>query len=174
MYEIFAGFARLIPMPIYEFFCTPCNTIFSFYSSRINTDKVPACPKCSRKLQRQMSVFATIGRAKEEDDNPFPDLDESRMESVLGELAREAENVNEEDPRQLAGIMRKFSEKTGLELGGSMEEALARLERGENPDEIEEEMGELLESEDPFSLMQKKARPAGRRPPQRDETLYEL
>lgn len=161
-------------MPIYEFFCTSCNTIFSFYSSRINTDKIPDCPKCGKKLKRQMSVFATIGKAKEDDDNPLPDLDESKMERVFGEIAREAENVNEDDPRQMARIMRKFSEKTGLELGGSMEEALARLERGENPDAIEEEMGELLEGEDPFSFMQKKGKLVARRAPQRDETLYEL
>ena len=161
-------------MPIYEFFCAPCNTIFSFFSSRINTSKVPDCPKCSKKLKRQMSVFATIGRAKENDDNPFPDLDESKMESVLGELAREAENVNEDDPRQMARLMRKFSEKTGLELGGSMEEAMARLEKGENPDEIEQEMGELLEGEDPFSILQKKRKLARERKPRRDETLYEL
>ena len=96
------------------------------------------------------------------------------MESVLGELAREAENVNEDDPRQMARIMRKFSEKTGLELGDSMEEALARLERGEDPDRIEAEMGDLLEGEDPFSLMKKKASKARSKEPQRDETLYEL
>ena len=170
----FCEIAEVNRMPIYEFFCTPCNTIFSFYSSRINTNKVPDCPKCSTQLKRQMSVFATIGRAKEDDDNPLPDLDEGKMERVLGELAREAENVNEDDPRQMARIMRKFSDKTGLELGGSMEEALARLERGENPEQIEEEMGDLLEGEDPFSILQKKGRQSGRREPQRDETLYEL
>jgi putative FmdB family regulatory protein len=161
-------------MPIYEFFCTPCNTIFSFYSSRINTSKIPDCPKCNNKLKRQMSTFATVGRAREDDDNPFPGLDENKMESVLGELAREAEKVNEDDPRQMARIMRRFSEKTGLELGGSMEEALARLERGENPDEIEQEMGELLEGEDPVSFLQKKGKFPRKKKPRRDETLYEL
>ena len=161
-------------MPIYEFFCPSCNTIFSFYSSRINTSKVPPCPKCTEPLQRQMSLFSTIGRAREEDDAPLPDIDEGRMESVLGELAREAENVNEEDPRQMARIMRKFSEKTGLHLGDSMEEAIARLEAGEDPDSIEQQMGDLLEGEDPFSLMKKKAKGVKSSIPLRDETLYEL
>lgn len=161
-------------MPIYEFFCRSCNTIFSFYSSRINTSKVPSCPKCAKPLKRQMSLFATIGRAREEDGSPLPDIDESRMESVLGELAREAENVNEDDPRQMARIMRKFSEKTGLHLGDSMEEAISRLEAGEDPDSIEQQMGDLLEGEDPFSLMQKKAKAATPPAPQRDDTLYEL
>lgn len=161
-------------MPIYEFICTPCNTIFSFYSSRINTVKVPLCPKCGKKLKRQMSLFATVGKAREEDDNPFAGLDENRMESVLDELASEAEKVNEDDPRQMAALMRKFSEKSGLDLGDSMEEALARLERGEDPDRIEEEMGDLFEGEDPLSLLKRKGRKGRLREPQRDETLYEL
>ena len=161
-------------MPIYEFYCRSCNTIFSFYSGRINTSKVPSCPKCAKKLKRQISVFATVGRAREEEDSPLPDIDESRMESVLGELAREAESVNEDDPRQMARIMRKFSEKTGLHLGDSMEEAISRLEAGEDPDSIEQQMGNLLEGEDPVSLMKKKAKPSRRSVPLRDETLYEL
>jgi putative FmdB family regulatory protein len=161
-------------MPIYEFFCRPCNTIFSFYSSRINTSKVPSCPKCEKKLQRQMSIFATIGRAREEDDSPLPDMDENRLEGVFGELAREAENINEDDPRQMAQIMRRFSEKTGLQLGDSMEEAIARLEAGEDPDKVEEEIGELFEGEDPFETMKKKAKISKRPAPLRDDVLYEL
>jgi len=162
-------------MPIYEFYCRSCNTIFSFYSSRVNTSKVPSCPKCANALERQLSLFATIGRAREEEDSSLSGLDESRMENVLGELAREAENVNEEDPRQMARILRKFSEKTGLHLGDSMEEAISRLEAGEDPDSIEQQMGDLLEGEeDPFSLMKKKTKGALPERPSRDETLYEL
>ena len=36
-------------MPIYEFYCPDCNTLFNFFSSRINTEKKPDCPKCGRK-----------------------------------------------------------------------------------------------------------------------------
>jgi len=163
-------------MPIYEFYCDDCNTIFNFFSRRINTTTVPDCPRCSRRLQRQMSIFAVTGRAREEDeDNPFPDLDESRMERVLGELAMEAENINEEDPKQMASLMRKFQEKTGLNLGDGMEEALARLEAGEDPDKIEEEMGDLFDDEDPLAMLKKARKAAGGRPrPITDETLYEL
>jgi hypothetical protein len=58
-----------------------------------------------------------------------------------------------------------------------MDEAIRRLEAGEDPDEIEEEMGDALEQEDPFAA----GGAAGglrnlrrRLPPSRDETLYEL
>ncbi|MGD2029649.1 MAG: zinc ribbon domain-containing protein, partial [Desulfobacterales bacterium] len=41
-------------MPIYEFYCRDCNTIFNFFSKTINTTKKPKCPKCKTKtLTRQ-------------------------------------------------------------------------------------------------------------------------
>ncbi|MCI5211150.1 MAG: zinc ribbon domain-containing protein, partial [Candidatus Electrothrix sp. ATG2] len=77
-------------MPIYEFYCQDCNTIFNFFSSCINTEKQPACPKCGKKeLDRQMSRFAVIGKAKEEDaDDPLAGLDESKMEQAFEGLMR--------------------------------------------------------------------------------------
>ena len=159
-------------MPIYEFYCEKCNTLFNFFSCHINTTKQPNCPKCDQILQRQISTFATIGKAKETDDD-FPlDIDESKMESVLSGLASEAENINEDDPRQMANLMRKFSDQTGLSLGDGMEEALARMEAGEDPDKIEQEMGDVLENEDPFGKKPKKSIRCIS--PTVDDTLYEL
>jgi putative FmdB family regulatory protein len=164
-------------MPIYEFLCTDCNTIFNFFSSRINTDKRPDCPKCGRKeLARQMSTFATIGKAKETDaDDPLAGLDETKMEQAFEGLMRDAEGMNEDDPRQMAALMRKFSDKTGISMGEQMEEALARMEAGEDPDQIEQEMGDLMDSDDAFTLegMKKKIK-SGPRAPVHDEKLYEL
>lgn len=164
-------------MPIYEFFCQDCNIIFKFFSSRINTNKRPDCPKCGRKaLNRQMSAFAVIGRAKEKDaDDPLAGLDETKMEHALEGLMRDAEGMNEDDPRRMADLMRKFSDKTGISLGENMEEAISRMEAGEDPDQIEKDMGDLLEGDDAFSLegMKRKMR-SGSRPPIHDETLYEL
>ncbi|MBI5064521.1 MAG: zinc ribbon domain-containing protein [Desulfatitalea sp.] len=164
-------------MPIYEFYCDACNTIFSFFARSINTTASPQCPVCKTKtLSRQMSAFAFTGRAKEgggeEGDLPF---DESKMEQAMQMLAGEAERINEDDPRQAADLMRKLTKMTGLELGSGMEEALRRMEKGEDPEQIEAEMGDLLESEDPFQMAAKKGGIAGRRPaPRRDETLYDL
>jgi len=160
-------------MPIYEFYCIGCNTLFNFFSSRINTSTVPSCPKCKQTLARQISLFSTIGRAKEDDG--MPELDESRMERVMGELAREAETINEDDPQQMARMMRRFTEQTGMSLGSGMEEALSRMEAGEDPETIEQEMGDILENEDPFALLARKGKKGqDRQAPMRDETLYEL
>ena len=57
-----------------------------------------------------------------------------------------------------------------------MDEALTRMEMGEDPEQVEAEMGDLLEEEDPFLLPGKKGKGIrSKRPaPQKDETLYDL
>ena len=163
-------------MPIYEFLCEHCNTLFNFLSRRINTTKIPECPKCSRPLKKIMSSFATIGRAGEPGDEELPPgFDETKMERALGELAQEAEKMNEEDPKAMAHLMRKFSDKTGLVLNENMEQALSRLEAGEDPGQIEREMGDVFEGENalPFELKQAR-KSAKQKVPARDETLYEM
>jgi hypothetical protein len=71
--------------------------------------------------------------------------------------------------------MRKLSDMTGLELGDSMNEALKRMEAGEDPDAIEAEMGDLLEEDEPFLLPEKKGAKRAQRPaPKKDETLHDL
>lgn len=164
-------------MPIYEFYCDHCHTIFNFFSSTVNTKKTPGCPKCKKaKLSRQVSVFAVTGRAKEDGDMDDLPFDEGQMEKAMQMLAGEAEKINEDDPRQAAQLMRKLSSMTGLNLGDSMEEALSRMEQGEDPEQIEADMGDLLEGEDPFNIKNKKGRLAAirQRAPFRDETLYDL
>ncbi len=164
-------------MPIYEFYCADCNTIFNFFSKTVNTTKKPGCPKCNRKqLQRQMSAFAIAGKAKTEDGPDDLPFDESKMEQAMGMLAGEAEKMNEDDPRQAANLMRKLTDMTGMKLGHGMQEALSRMERGEDPDKIEAEMGNLLEGEDPFLLPTKKSTGSLSAPaqPARDEKLYDL
>ncbi len=162
-------------MPIYEFYCEDCNTIFNFFSKTVNTAKRPMCPKCKqKKLKRQMSVFSRPSGAKEDGDIDDLPVDEAKMEKAMSLLAREAEGINEDDPRQAANLMRKLSDVTGLNLGSGMEEALKRMEAGEDPDQIEAEMGDLLEGEEPFMLGEKRGRKVKRAKPVHDDTLYDL
>jgi len=168
-------------MPIYEFYCPECHTVFNFFSRSVNTTKTPVCPSCDKDiLQRQVSLFAMCqgkkGEGEGQDDLP---IDESKMEQALYAMAQDADRINEEDPKQAADLMRKFSKITGLQYGPHMEEALHRLEAGEDPESIEEEMGDLLEGEEPFlspedSATQGVKATSKRRPPKRDETLYEM
>jgi hypothetical protein len=149
--------------------------IYSFLSRRINTEKRPACPRCGRpELEKQVSPFAVSLGRKDEPMEGVPDMDEERMERALEGLAGEMEGVDENDPRQMARFMRRFSETTGMDLGSEVEEAIRRLEAGEDPEKIEEEIGGLMDVESPFSREGVKGLKRRLAPPQRDDTLYEL
>lgn len=164
-------------MPIYEFFCHKCNTVYNFLARSAHTDKIPYCPQCKRvRLKRQMSIFAKVSRTGDQEGpaDDMPPMDEAKMEKAMAMLAGEADRINEDDPRQAANLMRKLSEATGLNLGPGMEEALHRLERGEDPEQIEAEMGDLLEGEEPFTFGQKGKKGARKPKPRVDETLYDL
>jgi putative FmdB family regulatory protein len=164
-------------MPIYEFYCGKCNTIFNFFSRTVNTEKIPDCPNCKGvKLIRKISLFSSVSGRKESGgaDEAMPSFDEAKMEKAMAMLAGEAGRINENDPRQAAILMKKLSEATGVSMGPGMEEALRRMERGEDPDKIEEEMGDILEKEEPFIMEDKVKRERKKLRPLIDETLYEL
>jgi putative FmdB family regulatory protein len=169
-------------MPIYEFQCPDCNVLFSFFSRSVNTEARPVCPRCGRrKLEREVSAFATGRRGRESgadaggEEGDLP-IDEARMERAVSELASEAEGIDEDNPRQAAALMRKFSRMTGMEYGAGMEEALSRMEAGEDPEAVESEMGSLMDEEEPFAMPGPKGagRRGRRRSPERDPKLYEL
>ncbi len=165
-------------MPIYEFYCQDCHTIFNFFARRINTDLIPGCPKCDRpRLQRQVSLFSVSkGQDESSESDPLGDVDESKLESAMMSLAKEMEGVDDDDPRQAARMIRKLFDSTGMNLGEGMDEAIRRMEAGEDPDQIEQDMGDLLE-EDPFMLRAKPTLRDLRKkylPPKVDETLYDL
>lgn len=175
-------------MPIYEYFCSRCRTVFNFYSRRINPDARPDCPRCkASEMHRAVSRFATpSGRDASPADAGCETPEspaEARMAQAMERLAGEAESLSEDDPRQAAALMRRFSELSGMPLGDGMREALQRLEQGEDPERIEEEMGDLLENEDPFDTDTGEEPDAGdakarsrsnTRPIRYDDTLYEL
>ncbi len=167
-------------MPIYEFYCADCHTVFSFLARTPNTAKRPACPRCGRaELERRVSAFAiSRGLSESESDGAPEGFDETRMEQVMAEMAREVDHVNEDDPRQMAQMMRKLFDGSGMRLGPGMEEAIRRMESGDDPDKIEEEMGDLLAGEEDSlfepgagglrTLRRKLTRPSV------DQTLYDL
>jgi len=137
--------------------------------------KKPSCPKCQRgPISRVISTFAVLRGAKEEDDMGLPDLDESKMEQAMSMMEREIQSMDENDPKQAAQLMRKLCSATGMDLGKEIEEALRRMEAGEDPDTIEKEMGNLLNGEDLFKKTSKVSQKGRKKPPSRDERLYYL
>jgi len=141
-------------MPIYEFACPKCRKIFSFLSKRINPDRSPVCPKCgNKKLRKEVSRFAMSRGLKEpaattsgdEDGPPMPDMDDPRVERAMAEMERDMEHLDENNPRHMAHMMRKMKD---LMPPGSvpkeLDTAIKRLEAGEDPEKIEEDMGDEL------------------------------
>ena len=165
-------------MPIYEFYCRNCHTIFSFLSRKVDSETVPNCPKSKRhKLSRQVSRFAI---SKGLGDNPggaAPDIDEDKMEQAMMQLASEMDGANEEDPRAVAHMMRRLVDTTGMNMGDGMQEAIRRMEAGEDPDQVEEELGDVLEGEDPFDPGEGKIKGIVRRmtkAPNEDPEIYDM
>ncbi|HEX9736799.1 MAG TPA: zinc ribbon domain-containing protein [Thermoanaerobaculia bacterium] len=164
-------------MPIYEFYCESCHTLFNFFSARIDTGKRPACPRCGRaRLPRRPSRFATLRHAGAEEGDPFSELDEGKLEGAMDALMNEAGGLeNEEDPRVLARLMRRFTDVSGLEMGERMAELVARLEAGEDPESLEREMDDVAGEEDFDDFFKlKNALQERRRKPRVDDELYFL
>ena len=140
-------------MPIYEFACPKCRKIYSFLSKRVNPSQSPACPKCgNKKLEKQLSRFAMTkglaepsvgGEAGEGED--MPDFDNPKIAAAMSELERDMDHMDENNPKHMAHMMRKM--KDVMPPGAvpkEMDEAIKRLEAGEDPEKIEADMGDLL------------------------------
>ena len=134
----------------------------------------PVCESHIPELERQVSPFAISKNRSEEPSDGLPDFDESRMEQAMMALAGEMEGVDEDDPRAMARFMRKFTDMTGVDLGDGAEEAISRLEAGEDPEKIEEELGDVFDDDNMFGKKNIKGLKKKYLPPEHDDTLYTL
>ena len=115
-------------MPIYEYHCPDCKRRVSVVLSYNEYGKVqPACPVCGGKNLRRL-----ISRTR------FSRSEESRLESLSDPSAWG--DIDEQDPRSMAKMMRRMSSELGEEMGPDFQETVDRLEAGESPDEIEKSM----------------------------------
>ena len=117
-------------MPIYEYRCADCRRRVSVFFRSLGAVTDPVCPRCGgarlTRLMSRVAVHRSSGRAGGDDD--FGD-DEFGPGGML-------DGLDENDPRALAGAMRRMSEESGEPLEPEMEEALGRLERGEDPEKV--------------------------------------
>jgi hypothetical protein len=80
-------------------------------------------------------------------------VDESRLEQAAQVLAAEAEKAGDsEDPRKAAELIQKFSKIAGLKLKEPFQDALCRMEAGEDPEQIQQSLGDGSDDEMPFEL----------------------
>lgn len=104
-------------------------------------------------MTREISRFAMVKGLKEPPaggetggmDEGMPDLDDPRVARAMGELERDMEHMDENNPKHMAHMMRKM--KDVLPPGTMPKEldvAIRRLEAGEDPEKIEADMGDVL------------------------------
>ena len=168
-------------MPIYEFACPRCRRIYSFLSKRVNPDHAPTCPKCGhKKLTKELSRFAMIKGVVEsaapiegEADQPpmaaMPDLDDPRVERAMSEMERDMDQLDENNPKHMAHMLRKMKDiMPEGSMPKEMEIAIKRLEAGEDPDKVEEDMGEVL-----GGMMGEEGGPGGGGAYSQDSGLYD-
>ena len=119
-------------MPIYEYACLDCRKRVSvFFRTFSDAERGEAhCPLCGgTRLHRLVSRVAVL----KSEESRLDDLADPSLMSGL----------EDEDPRALAGFMRRMSEETGEPLDAEMTEMVERLESGESPDAIEASMPDL-------------------------------
>ena len=76
---------------------------------------------------------------------PMPDFDDPRMERAMMEMERDMEHLDENNPKHMAHMMRKMKDlmPPGT-VPKELDVAIKRLEAGEDPEKIEEDMGDVL------------------------------
>jgi hypothetical protein len=84
-------------------------------------------------------------------------------------MASEMSEADAEDPRAMARMMRHLAEESGERITPAMDEMFRRMEAGEDPEALEEELGPRLEEE-----MGGEDDAGGGGAPTRDDGLYDL
>ena len=75
----------------------------------------------------------------------MPDFDDPRVERAMMEMERDMEHLDENNPKHMAHMMRKMKDlmPPGA-IPRELDVAIKRLEAGEDPEKIEEDMGDVL------------------------------
>jgi putative FmdB family regulatory protein len=150
-YNWLIDYARNGPkMPIYEYRCGNCKRrvsiffpSFSAAESRITSGEAK-CPRCgSPELSRLMSKVRVV-RGGANGGEGSDDFDTQDLPGSSGDFGSDSfmEGLENEDPRAIARWARQMKESMGEEgdLGPEFDRALARIEAGEDPDKVMEDL----------------------------------
>jgi putative FmdB family regulatory protein len=122
-------------MPTYTYRCENCHKRFEVYLSYSEYDQaIVHCSNCGSSDVRRIIHKVRIARS---DDSRFEDMSDPGSLDGL-----------EDDPKALGRFMRKMESELGEEAGPEFDEVVSRLEKGQNPEEIEKEMPGLMDNID--------------------------
>jgi putative FmdB family regulatory protein len=118
-------------MPSYEYRCLSCKRRVTIHQTYEEYGQIePECTHCqSKRLERLLSRVR------------FMRSEESRLDNLADPSSWG--DLDENDPRSMAKMMRKMGQEMGEELPAEFEEVVDRMEAGEDPEEIEKSMPEL-------------------------------
>jgi putative FmdB family regulatory protein len=122
-----------VNVPIYEYRCQDCKRRVSIFWRTFSEAEsgTPACPRCGGADLTRLVSRVRLVRSEE-----------SRLDNMAD--MSDLPDFDESDPQSLGRWMRKMSAETGEDLGPEFDEVVGRLEAGENPEEIEKTMPELM------------------------------
>jgi putative FmdB family regulatory protein len=141
-------------MPIYEYRCADCKrrvsvffTSFGVADRRMAAGEVE-CPRCGGKgLSRLMSKVNMVRGGGLVDGGMDGDMGEGEMGGMggmdeMGGMDGMFEGLDDEDPRSVARWARRMKDSMGdeMDMGPEFDQALARIEAGEDPDRVMDDM----------------------------------
>jgi putative FmdB family regulatory protein len=118
-------------MPTYDFTCLDCNQRFDVFLTYSEYGVRPvACSHCGSENVRRRMTRVRIAKSEE-----------NRLDSLEGDFGN-MEGL-EENPQALGHMMRKMGKEMGEDLPPEFDDVVARLEAGQNPEEIESALPDL-------------------------------
>ncbi len=111
-------------MPVYEYRCRDCGRKFSLFVRSPDGPTVGPCPRCgSLEVSRLISRVAVMKS------------EETRLEE-LTDPSSLLSDLDENDPKSVARWMRRMSKEIGEDMGPEFDEAIDRIEAGEDPNKV--------------------------------------
>jgi putative FmdB family regulatory protein len=118
-------------MPNYLYRCEDCQKRFEVFLTYADFDTAEVkCPKCGSTHVTRRIPRVRVARSADSRLENFAD-DPSKLEGL------------EDDPKALGRLMRQMGDEMGEEIGPEFDEVVSRLEKGQSPEEIEQELPDL-------------------------------
>ncbi|HUS14709.1 MAG TPA: zinc ribbon domain-containing protein [Chloroflexia bacterium] len=142
-------------MPIYEYRCPDCQRRVSLFYRTVSAAQAEGgnavCPNCQgHNLQRLISRVSYIKAGNlgdSENVGGMTTADDLDNEEQYGSYGNDPEGfgemlkgVDEDDPRSVARWARNMQRQTGEDLGPEFDTALNRIEAGEDPDRVMDDL----------------------------------
>lgn len=121
-------------MPLYEYRCNACKRLVSVLSRTFSPPASVACDRCGSTDVRRLLSRVTVLHSEE-----------SRLDALADSAA--AADLDESDPRKVAGWVRKMGREFREDLGPEFDDVVDRMEAGDMPAEDDEGASDLEDEE---------------------------